>query len=59
MNELLVAAWHAAYLSRVKDFPKLDEILIKDIPHTEQTPEQMLLAAKMITAAFGGTVIEK
>lgn len=57
-NELTELAWSTAYLSRVKEMPELENILIKDLkPVKEQTDEDMLTVVKSLNAAFGGEVV--
>jgi hypothetical protein len=62
VNELLFLAWHIAYFTREPKPPKLKDVLIGDHKSSaeskEQTPEQMVVACKMITAALGGNFIE-
>jgi len=60
INELLFVAWHTAYFTREPKPPMLKDVLIskEKKPQKEQTPEQMVVACKMITAALGGTFIE-
>jgi hypothetical protein len=61
INELLFVAWHTAYFTRVQKPPQLKEVLIdidKVEPKPAQTPEQMVVACKLITAALGGTFVE-
>jgi hypothetical protein len=59
-------AWCAAVFTRWrtgkggKPFPKLERLLISGRkPKAPQTPEQMLQIAKMMTVAFGGTVVKR
>lgn len=57
-NELIEVAWSTAYLSRVKEMPELESILIKELkPKKEQTDEDMLTVVKSLNAAFGGEVV--
>lgn len=62
VNELLFLAWHVAYFVREPKPPNLKEVLINDEKpvqeHKAQTPEQMVAACKLITAALGGSFIE-
>lgn len=60
-NEMLYLAWHAAMLGRMKDPPRLAELLVDedDTPkRKEQTAEEMMAYAKLLTAAFGGEIVE-
>jgi len=60
MNELMSAAWHTAYLSRVKPdkLPSLKDLLSLE-PKKPQTDEEMMAMCKMLNAAFGGKVVKK
>lgn len=67
-DQRMSLAWHIAALVRwpypqkgrpVRPFPKLDKLLIGKRPRTPQTPEQMLQIAKMLTVAFGGTIVNR
>lgn len=60
-NELYTSAWYAAYFSRVKDMPKLDEYLMeveKPAAPREMTDEEIQNACKLWCLAMGGTVVE-
>lgn len=61
-------AWHTAALVKWntdtkrggKAFPKIDRLMIAGRkPKAPQTPEQMLQIAKMLTVAFGGTIVKR
>lgn len=59
-------AWHVAVFTRWrtgkggKPFPKLERLLVSGRkPKAPQTPEQMLQIAKMLTVAFGGTIVQR
>lgn len=50
-NQRAWIAWHIAALSRVRKFPKLETLLVKDraaARRRRQTPDQMLAIAKMM-----------
>ena len=61
-NESLYLAWHVAKLIRAAEIPKLEDILLDEDDQPEerqpQTPEQMVMACKMIAAAYGGKIVE-
>jgi len=61
-NEILYGAWHTELFARYKKLPDLDDILRdpSDKPKKKepQTTETMMTMAKMLTAAFGGDVVE-
>lgn len=50
--------WHTG--KGGKPFPKLERLLIAGRkPKAPQTPDQMLQIAKMLTVAFGGTIVQR
>lgn len=53
----LWGAWYAEAFHRTKKLPKIADVLkrISNAPQERQSPDQMLAAARMIVAAFGGT----
>lgn len=52
----LWTAWHTSLFDRQKKLPRLQGVMDRMDKRTpkKQTPDQMLAAVKMITAAFGG-----
>ena len=54
-KQLISLAWHTAMFSRQDPLEPLETYI--QAPK-EQTPEQMIAIAKVITAALGGEVIE-
>lgn len=52
----MYAAWHQAAFSRQKRLPNLEKIMTKmgAEVNKQQTPQEMLRMAEMITVALGG-----
>lgn len=57
-NDRAWLAWHAAALPRMKKFPELKKLVIRD-PAAAQTAEQMMAIAKQWALALGGTISGK
>lgn len=66
-DNLMFLAFHTAVFTRWntgkggKPFPKLDRLLVSNRrkPKAPQTPEQMMMVAKALTVAFGGTIVQR
>lgn len=62
LNDLTALAWNTAALSRQKTLPELKTLLIDDDPKPDQpkqqTTEEMIAMARMITLAYGGEIVE-
>lgn len=58
-EEKIVLTYLGAYWQRVNKLPSINEVLGKNKPKKEMTPEEMLEKIKQLNAAFGGEVIEQ
>lgn len=61
-NELIYTAWHSAAFRRMDRLPALQSVLVNEDaepePAREQTTDEMIAVCKLLTAAFGGKVVE-
>jgi len=61
-NELIYIAWHVAAFNRQQRLPALQSVLASESAEPdqerEQTTEEMITVCKLLTAAFGGKVVE-
>ena len=59
LNERIGLAWNIANLVNAAKLPKLEDLLVSDIKETKkQSTQSMINMAKLLTAAFGGEVVE-